>query len=318
MPLQIHDAFNNVVWTQISLCNLSLWYNNVMFTSRKDIAKSSRSLASSVFAPSLRNGYLPRIIDLDSIKKSPAFHSPQKWISKLKFIDDSERIQSYKTLEQSCIAQILSSPPRMTHATRTVVPRDLLIPFRVMRNPMISESTENVVGGKNKYEYIMTPFHPSEKKLPEDPVAYYPRNISLLEEYPDSFQEETAMLRKYSLNTNLYPNIKDWKSVGWNINTAKVVNKISSDQVEKLLSGIFTTFPDARSKILLSEGDEDELIFLKNDFVAINLSRLAKHNQKIKCQLAEKFPLGFIPINDKSLRMIKELIAYCILMNGRF
>lgn len=291
-----------------------------MSTSKRGIAKISRTLVESAFAPKLRNGYCPRKIALDTIKTSPAFHNPQKWISKFKFIKESERIQSYKALEQSCFAQVLSSPPRMTHATRTVVPRDLLIPFRIMRNPMIIDNKENASTGKAEYQYIMAPFHPNEKKLPEDPVAYYPRNRSLLQEYPDSHNKEISALRKYSLNTNLYPNIKDWKSVGWNVNTAKVVEKISSDQVEKSLLELSSTFPDmnAQSKVLLLfEDNKEELIFLKNSSIAINLASMAQHNKKIKCNLTDKFPLGFIPINDQSLKMIKELVAYCIFMDGR-
>ncbi|GAV29632.1 hypothetical protein PMKS-003133 [Pichia membranifaciens] len=290
-----------------------------MSTSKRSIAKTPRTLAESAFAPKLQNGYCPRKITFDTIKRSPAFHNPQKWISRFKFIKESERIQSYKALEQSCIAQVLSSPPRMTHATRTVVPRDLLIPFRIMRNPMNSDNKENASTGKIDYQYIMAPFHPNEKKLPEDPVAYYPRNRSLLQKYPDSQNKEISALRKYSVNTNLYPNIKDWKSVGWNVNTAKVVERISSDQVEKSLLELPSTVPDmnAQSKLLLFEDDKEELIVLKNSSIAINLASMAQHNKKVKCNLTDKFPLGFIPINDQSLRMIKELVAYCIFMDGR-
>lgn len=288
-----------------------------MAISKKHIVKLSEKLAKSIFAPNKRSNYLPKAIALDAVKKSPVFRDPQKWMSKFKLINQTERIQSYRPLQQSCVAHILSAPPRMTHGTRTVVPRSLLLPFRIMRNPFITQDEEGASAKENYFKYIIAPFHPEEKKIPEDPVTYYPRDLTLLQEYPESLVQEVTVLRKYSLNPNLYPNITDWKNVGWNINTAAIVKKISSDEIRKLLRQVpsVTSHDSNLSKVrLIYEPNNEEAFRLQDGFITINLIKITKGNLDINRLFKEKFPLNFIPIDETNLSLIKELFAYCILV----
>lgn len=262
--------------------------------------------------------YIPQKITLEVIEKSPIFKTPDKWISKFKFIDISERIQTYKPLENSCMSQILSSPPRMTHASRTVVPKDLLIPFRLMENPFESQDLNNQENKKGKFKYIIAPFHPDEKKVPEDPVSYYPRNLNILRMYSEKEKsnDKTINLKKFSINNNEYPNVNDWKSVGWNIDTWKVVEKINATQIMDSLKNMSpVTNKTDTDLILTTEIKVNDIISFKNDQILVNLKKLKLSNPELYECLVEKFPKQFIPINKEFETVIKSLMKYCILID---
>lgn len=290
----------------------------------KYIAKSSQKF--SKYINSKKNisnkhnckKYIPQKIPLEAIDKSPIFKSPAKWISTFKFIDESQRIQSYKPLENSCMGHILSSPPRMTHASRTVVPKDLLIPFRVMENPFKSEELDNKQNKMRNFKYIIAPFHPKEKKVPEDPITYYPRNLSMLRRYSENVKSDdrTITLKKYSINNNEYPNITEWKNVGWNVNTWKVVEKIYSTQIIDCLKSLSPLSNETETGLILStESNTNEMLSYKNDHIIIDFTKLKISNPELCECLIEKFPEYLIPINRDSTILIKELMRYCILID---
>ncbi|KAG0682301.1 hypothetical protein C6P42_003193 [Pichia californica] len=299
-----------------------------MTNTYKYIVKTSKKLASySFFKNKKSNGYIPKRINLKVLETSPVFKNPQKWISKFKYIDESERIQSYKPLENSCISTLLASPPRMTHATRTVVPRDFLLPFRVMKNPLLSPSSqaeiESTTNSKLKpLKYIVAPFHPGEKKIPEDPVAYYPRKQSIFKNYANNTSDKstTIPLKKLSIIMTAYPNITDWKSVGWNINTGSVVEKIHFDQLMDALNNVNSWEDNQTNEKLrfIHDVDTNEFIGINDNIVTINMSIIAKFNPTLASLLKEKFPKNYIPNNKHFTNVVNELMKYCILIDSTF
>lgn len=295
-----------------------------MTVRRYKLNKTSKNLLDLIaHLPPNRGRYTPRKINIKEVHQSPIFQNPQKWISKFKFLDESERLQSYKPLEFSPIAQILASPPRMTHGTRTVVPRDLLIPLRIMENP-IQDSVNSKNGEKNdknsNFEYIIAPFHPEEKKLPEDPVTYYPKKLSLFKAYGESSAstQKTIGLKKFTINPTMYPNIVRWNSVGWNLNTGKVIEKINADQLIKNLRSLDPLYsPDLtnlpRIKLHLRNANN---IWVEENVLNVSLDGIKETNPNLVTLLLSKFPSYCIPINKTTETIVNELVKYTILIDS--
>lgn len=294
---------------------------------KHQLKKTSKHLADLVTSISQnKTGYIPRKINVKETHQSPVFQNPQKWISKFKFLDESQRIQSYKPLEFSVIAHILASPPRMTHGTRTVVPRDLLIPLRIMENPIeddddFKHNEKNEKNDKNSnFKYIIAPFHPREKKLPEDPVTYYPRKLSLFNVYDESSTstEKTIGLKKFTINPTMYPNIVRWNSVGWNIDTAKVIEKISADQLIEYLQNLGPLYSPELTDIpgiKLHTGNTNN-IWVEDQVLNIALDKIKETNPAFVNLLLSKFPGYYIPINDTTKTIVNELIKYTVLIDS--
>ena len=85
------------------------------------------------------------------------------------FIHHSQRTGNYlKELEKSVAASVILSPPRMVHASRVVVPRDLLIRTKI-----------SVYDGDN----IIAPVGVDEKLIPGTNIFHYPRCRKVFENY---------------------------------------------------------------------------------------------------------------------------------------
>lgn len=265
--------------------------------------------------------YQPQKIDMEAVEKSPVFTNPKQWISNFYMIAESERIQSYKPLSQSCIAQLLSSPPRMVHASRTVVPRDFLIPLKLIQNPMGNAAASADAKNRQNFKYIIGPYHPNERKLPEDPVTYYPRSLSAFRDYAagsDHSQQATVPLQKYSINLGLYPEITSPKLIGWNVNTHKVVEKIQFECLANQLGCTVISENDSAPRVTIDYTDsahDSRLLSISDHTVVLNVSALVRHNPAVKTLLEKYTPFNYIPIQEETIPAIKSLIAYALFVD---
>lgn len=268
--------------------------------------------------------FIPQQPDDEIIKQSPVFKNPQKWIKKLRMIDETNRLQTYKPLETSAIAHVLSSPQRMTHASRTVVPRSSLIPLRLMENPFAASEASNIEvtsqkkskkKSKNlKLEYIMVPFHPMERKVPEDPVIYYPNSLSLFDTYLNEKSPDVAKVNKFSFNPAMYPNIENIETVGWNRKTSCVILKILEQSIIDELNSI--TIPqnsDYESFLVFDNQNDIQPIMIIDKDTVINVS---KFDVNLLNLLYEKIPSSKIPTTVQTSNLIRKLLKYTSYINN--
>lgn len=238
---------------------------------------------------------------------------PPRRTSKWKMISDRERVQSYKCLEKTAIAHILSSPPRMLHVARIVIPRDFLVPLRVMENPIRGEASV--------FPYIIAPYHPDDLKVPEDPVLYYANSISLFESYnnKETTGTHTVPLQKLTIYNNMYPNIKVHKHVGWNIDTHKVIEQIYVDLLKHELEKceVFEELmPSSVSCLDLVYIDSKEYLFMGEERMQLNLFTMLQHSPEIIESLKGKFKTNIIPINSSTDNLNRILIRYSMFLNN--
>jgi hypothetical protein len=249
--------------------------------------------------------YEPQEIHRTDVETSPVFQNPQKWVSRLRMIDSSERIQSYKPLDESVISHLLTSPPRMLHGLRTVIPRDFLTRFRIMENPEKSNDNDK------KFEYIIAPLHPKDKKLVEDPITHYSNSISILKNYAKSSQEQITAISKQSINFNLYPNIYDVKKIGWNKDTYKVMDAILSDILKENLSKFEFINDQTSSKLTISKvASSTNVLTVNLNTIDLTIFGIKTHNPEIYTLIKEKIKMNYIPITSSSIDLMRSLIKY--------
>lgn len=294
---------------------------------RKSLYNESKKLIE-LAEKSKKNGkFTPQQIQLKTLQKSPAYKTPEKWISKLRFISDEEKITSYKPLDNSPIAEMLASPGRMTHSTRTVIPRDFLIPLRVMNNPQPKDTkTENMTEEQttktnkkqckskkkiqNDFKYIIAPIHPEDPKLPEDPVTYYPNVRHIFEEYSKEKNNETTQLNKFSVALNMYPFIRNPKEVGWNPNTVNVIESIYIDLLAKLIKTRSTDFVQSDTIIRLANNlDPNKIDSAEKNITAISISNILERNPNILSELDIEMPFD-IPVTKANMELAKMVLRY--------
>lgn len=257
--------------------------------------------------------YKPQKIELSDIETSPVFADPQKWVSKFRMIDSSERIQSYKPLEESAIAQLLTSPPRMLHNSRTVLPRDFLTGIRLMDCSNIVHDESNVGG----YKYTIVPFHPDEKKLPNDPVTYYSNSYSLFKDYGKTSTAQMSQLFKNTINLNLYPNITNPKRVGWIKDTYKVVDLMKIDEIKKHLVNFEDDSNPTCSKLILENSESaDHKLTVRDNTIHLNIFQITEHSPELASVLSEKIKKNYIPIVPSNLELIRSIIKYIMFLNN--
>lgn len=268
---------------------------------------------------SKKKGDIPEF-NRNLLNKSPIFTNPQLHIKKFRMIDEVNALKGYKPLNESAIAYNLSSPPRMTHGSRTVVPRDFLIPLRVMKH-VVAESTEvnneptkkSKKGNNIKLEYIIVPFHPKDAKVAEDPVIYYPNSLYLFETYfkPDS--TEIAKINKFSFNPALYPNIKNVDSVAWNRNTSDVVRKILVQLIHEEAEIYESHDRNTQNSVLINEYKQNSSVAIRGNNIIIDGTKFDKGLLKV---LKEKIPSLEIPVSTNTITLIRHLIRYTMYINN--
>lgn len=278
---------------------------------------------------------IPSKIELNEVYSSPIFHNPQKWVSQPRLISENERLDSYKSLDLSIMAELLSSPPRMVHATRTIVPRDLLVPTKVSELPYdtsesndLPETDKTEVKGsvkkrkkKKDLKFIISPYHPEERKIPEDPVTYYPKLISIFEQYgadatPD--KNGNVPLEKFSMNFSAFSSQIKIDTIGWNLNTHKVIEKLETKQVELFLSVLSTQKNQNNTeKILLVDSEKEPTVFFstKYDSIIINTAKMKQHNPELVSKIYQAVPQKHIPISKETMPFLTRFISYAMFLS---
>lgn len=255
------------------------------------------------------------------IASDPVFTTPEKWIQKPKAIIESEKIQSYKPLELSPFASVLSSPPRMTHASRIVVPKDLLLPMTIIRNPLFktdSHGDPNTENNSDTFKYVFAPRYHKDESSQENPNTYYPRNLQTFTDMSSGVNntEQILMLKKFSLYTPSYSFLDGIDEVGYHVNTDKVIDEMEKDKIlESFESTIFPIIQKSQDdKLLLSFHKNVDNFFAidKNNNLVLNIGFFNKRDPLLVAKLNEKLTSS-ITLNEETKEFVKCLIKYGIL-----
>ncbi|TID31061.1 hypothetical protein CANINC_000305 [Pichia inconspicua] len=257
----------------------------------------------------------------DIITKSPVFVNPQLYIKKFRMIDESNTLGGYRPLETSAIAHILSSPPRMTHGTRTVVPRDFLSPLRVMHYDSTKDSVETehepIKKSKKvkncKLEYMMVPFHPKDIKVSEDPVIYYPNSLHLFKTYLRSDLPDIAPINKFSFSSTMYPNIKNVDSVAWNRQTSLVIKNILLQNVMEESHVLEIQNNESQSFVIVSKKAEQNPVVIRDGKTVLDGSQYDIELMKL---LEKNQPTLEVPVSKETENLIRHLIKYTMYINS--
>jgi hypothetical protein len=283
--------------------------------------------------------FSPSKVSMDEVHSSPIFNNPQKWTSQMRMISEKERIQSYIPLDNSIMGNVLSSPPRMVHAARTVIPRDLLLAMKVSELPYLnsskkaeyikstktdSEKSSKKQKKKTEIKYIISPYHLDEKKVPEDPVTYYPKILSIFEGYckrSSSDLNGNVPLQKFSMNFSVYSSKFDVQAIGWNMNTSTVINSIVKEKLEKEISCLCPCRGDAKGpKLVLVEEESDgvldqtNLLTVRNGVLTLNIAWMKQHNPSLVDMLNHISTNNEIPITTVTTLALSRLVTYAMFL----
>lgn len=255
------------------------------------------------------------------IASDPVIITPEKWIQKPRAIIESEKIQSYKPLEQSPFASILSSPPRMTHSSRIVVPKDLLLPMTIIKNSFFkADNADNFNTDKkpNTFKYVFAPRYYKDESSRENPNTYYPRNLQTFTNLSSGINhtEKMLMLKKFSLYSPSYSFLNGIDEVGYHINTDKVIDEMEKDKILESFESInfqnIKKFQDGRLLLSFHKNVDNFFAIDKNNNFVLNIGFFSERNPLLVTKLNEKLTSS-IPLNEETKEFVKCLVKYGIL-----
>ncbi len=287
--------------------NVAELLNGIM---RQDFLRKLVELASA------KKGKHPFHIKISDLRESPVYQHPEKWSNNYCIMPRSNRIDTYKPLDQSVFGISSVDSPRMTYFSRIVVPKTFLTPMTLYKNDIKADQDAMPAS-----EFLLGPLT-TKKHLEEDPIFYYPIYKKLFEDIGKSLGK--AEINKvprvfYQVSSSKY--ITQNMDAAWVKKTTQIMEILFVRDIKKQLDKLVDSYnlegnSIRENTIVLDFSDPDrsqKLIYWYNDQTIICVKYLLIDYPDISTKLGEYLGISSsrsqaqMEVNDGTCELILSL-----------